>query len=108
MIIFTRADESRRGMTHTDAEASGAWRHDHDHIMQNIQASSNVESQGVASITTVKIRKRRLIRDTNMILKMNFFAYELIGLIGALPVNMCCDDWFSLSENFEDNKSATR
>ena len=28
MIISTRADESWRGITHADAETSGAWRHD--------------------------------------------------------------------------------
>ena len=52
MIIFTRADESRRGITHADAETSGAWRHDHDHIIQNIQATRNVELQGV--VTTLQ------------------------------------------------------
>ena len=62
MIIFMRADESRPGITHAAAEASGAWpRLPLITLFRIFRLWRNVVTGCGRNITTVKIRIKKLL-----------------------------------------------
>ena len=82
MIIFTRADESRRGITHADAETSGAWRHDQSVItLFRIFRPGGMWSHRVWSQhyngqdqNEEKVREDLTLNANNLLQKMNSYV----------------------------------
>ena len=60
-----------------------------------------------------KVREDLTLNANNLLQKMNSYVAQAMfmneqGLIGALPINICCDNLLSRSEDFDDDNCVIR